>query len=43
VPLPAVPAALFAAGLRRAVLGFLAENGAISEDLHSKLLSRRHS
>ena len=43
VPLPAVPEALLAEGFRRAVLGFLAGKGAISEDLRTKLLGWRYS
>jgi hypothetical protein len=41
--LPPVPEELLAEGLRRAVLGFLAQNEAISEALRSKLLGWRHS
>ncbi len=41
--LPAVPEGLLTEGFRRAVLEFLAENDAISEDLRSKLLGWRHS
>jgi hypothetical protein len=43
VPLPAVPEGLLAEGFRRAVLGFLAEKGAIPEDLRSTLLGWRRS
>lgn len=42
IPLPLVPKELLAEGLRRAVLGFLAQNDAVSEDLRSKLLGWRH-
>jgi len=43
VPLPAVPEGLLAEGFRRAVLGFLVEKGAVSEDLRRKLLGWRYS
>ena len=43
VPLPAVPEGLLAEGFRRAVLGFLAEKGAVCEDLRRKLLGWRYS
>jgi hypothetical protein len=42
VALPAVPEELLAEGFRRAVLKFLAQNDAISEDLRSKLLGWRY-
>jgi hypothetical protein len=41
--LPAVPEALLAEGFRRAVLGFLAGKGTISEDQRTKLLGSRYS
>ena len=43
VSLPPVPEQLLVEGFRRAVLEFLAENDAISEDLRSKLLGWRYS
>jgi Putative transposase len=43
VPLPAVSQALLAEPFRRAVLGFLAEEGAISGELRCKLLGWRYS
>ena len=43
VPLPAIPEGLLAEGFRRAVLGFLAGKGAVSEELRGKLLGWRHS
>lgn len=43
VPLPAVPEGLLREGFRRAVLGFLAGKGAVSEDLGRKLLGWRYS
>jgi hypothetical protein len=43
VPLPAVPAPLLAAGFRRALLKFLAENDAISGELRSRMLGWRYS
>ncbi len=43
VPLPGVPEGLLAEGFRRAVLAFLAQNDAISEALHAKLLGWRYS
>jgi len=43
VPLPAVPEGLLAEGFRRAVLEFLAQHGAISEVLRTKLPGWRYS
>ena len=43
VPLPAVSQGLLAESFRRAVLGFLAEEGAISGELRCKLLGWRHN
>jgi hypothetical protein len=43
IALPGVPEGLLTEGFRRAVLEFLTQNDAISEDLRSKLLGWRHS
>ena len=43
VALPPVPERLLAADFRRAVLGFLAEKGAVFEELRCKLLGWRYS
>jgi hypothetical protein len=43
VPLPTVPEGLLGQRFRRAVLGFLAAKGAVSEELRCKLLGWRHS
>ncbi|MBI1990234.1 MAG: transposase zinc-binding domain-containing protein [Betaproteobacteria bacterium] len=42
VALPPVPGSLLAEGFRRAVLGFLVKNEALSEELRSRMLAWRH-
>jgi hypothetical protein len=43
IALPRVPASLLAESLRRAVLDFLVENEALSEELRARMLAWRHS
>jgi hypothetical protein len=43
VALPPVPQAFLAEGFRRAVLAFLVKNGALSQELRSRMLNWRHS
>jgi hypothetical protein len=42
VALPSVPGDLLAEGFRRAVLDFLVENGALSEELRARMLAWQH-